>query len=353
MDETNSFMDEISYDEIQSMMDNALGNNTFDFGEYVGRLVNGDTAFSGQEFIHTVINGLQDNFIQERQSYLSLIMLALMGAVLANFSKLLQGKEVAGMAFYSVYMIFFSVLAAAFAQLNGVAQDALGRLFDFMKVLAPAYFMCLSFTQGAAAGSIYYEFILVLILFADMVLLNIIMPMIQLYFFLQLANQISERDLFSKMAKLIGDIVKLAMKTMIGIVMGINVVQGLILPSVSEMKNNTLVRFSSMVPGVGNTISNVAGTVLGAGNLVKNAVGVTGVIVVFIMCALPLAKLLLAKLSYQFMSAIVQPVSDIRIVRCLEAVTETLSMEMYAVGSGCLMFVISIAIISSMTNINI
>lgn len=353
MEGTDSLMEEISYDEIQAMMDNALGNNAFDFGDYVGSLVSGEVSFSAQEFLHTIISGVQDNFIHERQSYLLLILLALMGAVLANFSKLLQGKEVAGMAFYSVYMIFFSVLSAAYAQLNGVAFDTLNRLLDFVKVLAPTYFMCLSFTQGAAMGSVYYQFILVLIVLAEIVLLNVIMPMIQIYFFLQIANQISERDLFSKMAKLIADIVKFVMKTMLGLVMGINVVQGLILPSVSEMKNNTLVRFSSMVPGVGNTISNVAGTVLGAGNLVKNAVGVTGVIVVFIMCALPLAKILLAKICYQFMSAIVQPVSDIRIVRCLEAITETLSMEMYAVGSGCLMFVISIAIISSMTNINI
>ena len=52
---------------------------------------------------------------------------------------------------------------------------------------------------------------------------------------------------------------------------------------------------------------------------------------------------------YQAVVVFIQPVSDKRIIKCLGAVVETLKMQIYAVGAGVMMFVISIAIISAMT----
>ena len=48
-------------------------------------------------------------------------------------------------------------------------------------------------------------------------------------------------------------------------------------------------------------------------------------------------------------NSFIQPVSDKRIVNCLDAVTDAVKMQIYAVGTGCMMFVISIALISAMT----
>lgn len=83
------------------------------------------------------------------------------------------------------------------------------------------------------------------------------------------------------MAELVKDLVTLALKTMFGIMMGINVIQGLIVPVSAELQNSTLIKAGGAIPGVGNTISTVTNTVLVAAKLVKNAVGVAGVIAVF------------------------------------------------------------------------
>ena len=59
-------------------------------------------------------------------------------------------------------------------------------------------------------------------------------------------------------------------------------------PLAAEAKNSALVKVGSMVPGIGNTISSAASSVLLAGSLVKNAVGVAGIVVLIIICAMPL-----------------------------------------------------------------
>ncbi|HBA97519.1 MAG TPA: hypothetical protein DCZ23_05365, partial [Lachnospiraceae bacterium] len=53
-----------------------------------------------EETVKFILNGIHDNIIQEKNLYIYLIIIAVMGAVIANFSKLLQGKKVAETAFY-------------------------------------------------------------------------------------------------------------------------------------------------------------------------------------------------------------------------------------------------------------
>lgn len=348
-DITDSIMQEISDNDIQKVIDETLNGSSFDFLDYVGNIVNGQNPFSFEETIKFILNGIRDNIVQEKNIYIYLIIIAIMGAIIANFSKLLQGKKVAETAFYMVYMLFFSVLAVSFAQINSVAAQTLQKVFDFIKVFSITYFTCITFTYGSIAGSVFYEFTLIMMNVASYIIVKFALPAIEFYFFLRIASQISEEDMFSRLANLIKDIVNISLKTMFGIIMGINVVQGLVVPVAAEAKNSVIVKMGSSIPGIGNTISSVASTVLCAGKLVKNAVGIVGILIVVIICVIPLLKIFTNKLIYQIISAFIQPVSDKRIVNCLDAAVAALKMQVYAVGTGCMIFIISIALISAMT----
>lgn len=350
MESVQSFFDEISYDQIQDMMDGILGQQSFSFSEYVGNLIQGKQTGSLEQILHAVFQGLTSNMIQEKKMIIYLLVIAVIGAVFTNFSKLLQGKQVAQTAFFAVYLLFFSVLSASFCQVTQLAAETMEKLLDFMRVLVPAFFISMSFSQGGTAASVYYEFTLVMITVVNTVLVKFALPAINLYFFLQVSNYLAEEDMFSKMAELIRDVVKMVMKTMFGIVMGMNVIQGLIVPVTAQVKNMTVVRMGGSIPGIGNTISSVAQTVLCAGTLVKNAVGVTGVLVVFLICAVPLLHMVFSQMLYQLVAAIIQPVSDKRLVSSLGGTVEAIRMLIYAVGMGAMLFVTSIAIISAMTS---
>lgn len=350
MEEAEQVWDEISSAEIQRMMDGMLGSQSFSFSEYVTSLVHGQLPVSLEEAIRTICNGLAANMIQEKKLYVYLILLAVIGAVLGNFASLLQGKQVADTAFYAVYLLFFSVLLSAFTQVAGIAEDTLTQLLDFMKVLSPSYFMTMAFSQGTVTSGVYYQFTLLMITLVDYVLVKFALPAIHIYFLLRIANQLSERDMFTKMAELIHDTVKFVMKTMFGIMMGMNVIQGLVLPVTSQLEHSAAVKLSGAIPGVGNTISSVTSTILCAGTLVKNAVGVAGVFVVLFYCGVPLLRLVVSRFLFQLSNAVIQPVSDARVVSCIGAVVESLKLLTYAVFVGCMMFVVSIALMSAMTS---
>ena len=154
------------------MMDELLGEQSFSFMGYVEKLIQGQMPFSVEDVAYNLMNGLAANIMQERKMFVYLILIAVVGAVMGNFSSLLQGRQVAETAFYVVYLLFFSVLLTAFSQTARIAEDTLNSLLDFMKVLCPAYFISMTFSQGAMASGAYYEFTLVMITVVDWILVK-------------------------------------------------------------------------------------------------------------------------------------------------------------------------------------
>lgn len=347
--DTDAMIQELSGQDIQEMLDSVLGDNSFSFTQYISDIVNGKMHCSVQEAGSLLLQGILSDLQQQKGMYLFILLLAVMGAVITNLSRLLQGKQVAETAFYGVYMLFFAVLTSAFAKVSLVAVGTLTDLVDFMKVLTPSYFISMTFAQGATASTVYYEFFLVVITVANVLLVKLSIPVIHVFFLLKIANELSEEEMFSKMAELLYDFLKMALKTVLGIVMGINVIQGLIVPVSAEVERSVWVKAGSALPGVGNTISTVSGTLLCAARLVKNAVGITGVLAIVLLCGIPLLKLIVWKFGYQLVAAVVQPVSDQRVIRCLGAVSQAVELLIRAVATGAMLFILSILIICTMT----
>ena len=345
----DSLMDELSYDQIQQMLDQMMGDNSFSFSDMVQSLIHDGKA----DVLHNMTTMLRkmvfSSFLLDRKMFVSLLAIALVGAVFSNFSKILQGREVAKTAFYIVYMLFFVTLSSSFLQVAQLAGDTLENLLAFIKVMIPAFFISLSFTQGGVAAGAYYEFALAMIMVVNWLLVGLALPAIHLYFFLQVVNQLSEQDMFSKMAELIRDGVRFGVKAVFGLMMGMNVIQGLIIPVSAEVKNMAVVRMGGALPGVGGSISSVLQSVLCAGKLVKNAVGVAGVVAVFCMCAVPLLQMVVSRVLLQLAAAILQPVSDGRLIRGLGGAVKAVDLYIYTVGVGALLFISSIAVISAFT----
>ena len=135
-----------------------------------------------------------------------------------------------------------------------------------------------------------------------------------------------------------------------GIVLGLNVIQGMILPYVDAVKNSTLEKALEAVPVVGKGAGVVTKMVLGSGILIKNTMGVAAVIILAAMILIPVIKLLLLAFMYQCAAAAMEPVCDKRLVSCLGAVAEGHKILIRLVVSSFALFVLVIAVVCSATN---
>lgn len=67
MEEADRVWDEISSVDIQQMMDQMLGDQTFSFSEYVTSLMHGQLLVSVESIFRTIVDGLAANLTRKRK----------------------------------------------------------------------------------------------------------------------------------------------------------------------------------------------------------------------------------------------------------------------------------------------
>lgn len=341
---------DIDYQEIQSVIDDVLNaDDKIDFEEYVMNLITGKNSFS----LKSIGNDLKDAIKNEINSNIGtltgLISIAVIAAVFTNFSHAFQNSQIAETGFYIAYLLLFSILTVSFIAAAKLAGDTLTAILEFMKALIPSYFITVAFSSGAATSLAYYQATLFLISFVDVLLIRLVIPMINIFLIVSMANNLSKDDLLSKLSELISIIIKWLLKTLLAVVVGVNAIQGLILPVADSIKKSVFLKAAGSIPGVGNVIGSVAESVIGAGVLLKNAIGVAGVIVVIVICAIPIIKLVITVLIYRVSCAAVQPISDKRMLNCVNASAEAAGLLLQTVFVGAVLFLLTITIIAAST----
>jgi len=107
----------------------------------------------------------------------------------------------------------------------------------------------------------------------------------------------------------------------------------------------------SFIPVVGGMMADAVEVVVGGSLLVKNALGVLGLLVLFLMLAFPMAKILALVVIYRVATALLQPISDARLVDALGTLADTLTVLMASVATAAVMFFVGILVIVGVGNL--
>lgn len=342
--------EDIDYNEIQNVIDQVLqADEKINFEEYVMKILSGEKTFSlksiGEDLKEGILNEINSNL----GTLTGLISIAIIAAVFTNFSYAFQNSQIAETGFYIAYLLLFSIITVSFIAAARLASTTLSAILEFMKALVPSYFIAVAFSSSATTSIAYYEGTLFLITFVDAILIHVIIPMTNIFLIISMANNLSKDDLLSKLAELISTVIKWILKSLLAVVIGLNAIQGLILPVADSIKRSIFIKAAGSIPGVGNVLGSVTESVIGAGVLLKNAIGVAGVVVIIVICAVPIIKLVVTALIYRISCAVVQPISDKRILNCVSASAEAAGLLLQTIFVGAILFLLTITIVAATT----
>jgi stage III sporulation protein AE len=342
--------DDINYDDIQEVIDNIMDReDAMDFGDYVGKLMSGEEAFSLSAIGNKLVQSISGEFKAHITTFGRLISIALIAAIFTNLSMAFKYHQVSETGYYVTYLLLFGLLISSFISASHIASTVIREVLDFMKALVPAYFMSVAFCSGSLSSFTFYKVALILITLVDFIIIKVLIPMVNFYLIIVLANNLSKEDMLSKLAGLLELIIKWTLRSLLAAVIGFQAIQGLIVPVADQVKRSTVFKASSALPGVGNAIGSVAETVIGAGILLKNAIGVAGLVVIIVICSIPMVQLTVVTLIYRFSSAALQPISDKRIIECISASAKSAEMLLQCVLVGAILFLLTITIVAIST----
>lgn len=309
-----------------------------------------------EEAVGQALEGFYENItgeiMQNRELLVRLVVLVIIAAIFSNYSSLLKFSYVGEQGFYITYLMIAVLLMQSFTLVYDLAEETVYYIKDIMECLLPAFYMSVVLCGGLTTSQMVNSMFLWMLSFVEKTLLVIILPAIRIYFLIALLNQINTQDRFSKLAGLLKQGIRFLLKAIVTGIIGLNVMKSILVPVYDNAKYNVLQKGLSVIPG-GASLSGLSTILLGAGVLIKNSVGITAVIVLLVLGSIPLLKIFCFYIVYRVILALVQPISDKRILSGIQAAADSTGILLRAAATSIVLSVLSIAIVILTTNVKL
>lgn len=342
--------DTFDFREINKAIQEIVPEKKMEFGETVMRVLTGETDLSADLLIRLLENRLFYEFQAGRKGLIQILLLAIIASLFANLSGVLKSQQISEIGFYVLYMLLISISLHSFQIVIDSATAGIENLLVFMKALGPVYFLAVALTSGSGTSIAFYQMVLFFIYMIELLVVNFLIPLLHIYMVVKILDHISSESYLSKFAELIEWGIAWTSKTLLAAVVGLNVIQGLIAPAVDSLKRGILQKGVETLPGIGDAIGGATEVLLGTAVLMKNGIGAAGAIICILICAVPVLQIFGITFLYKVAAALIQPISDPRIVGCVSAVGDGSRLLLKLVCMTGLLFLITIAIVAATTS---
>jgi stage III sporulation protein AE len=204
------------------------------------------------------------------------------------------------------------------------------------------------------SAAIFHPLIIFMIHTTGTAIYLVIFPLLFLSTLLHAVSSISERYKVTQLANLMRSIAVGLLGFFVTVFLGVMSIQG----ASGAITDGVTIRTAkyvtgNFVPVVGRMFSDASETVVGASLLVKNAVGISGVVILVLLCAFPAVKILVLALIFKVSAAILQPMGDSPIIQCLHTIGKNMIYVFAALAAIGFMFFLAITIIITAGNLSV
>lgn len=342
-------IDLLDLSEVEKATSNLKG---FDLKKTMTDAITGKQSISPTE----IIKGLGALVFGEMGDYFNLMgrlmVLAIFCTILSTVGTSLNNKSTSEVAFYICYMVLIITLAESFIVSMNIAYKATEQMTLTMKASIPVMVTLLISTGNVASGSLFQPIVIASVQIGAAIIKNTVLPLVFFVSVLQIVSNISEDFKIDALVGLAYGAIKWILRGLVTLFVGLMGIYGLTTPLVDGTINKAAKSMTSaFVPVVGEALSGTVDLVMNCGAIVKNSYTVGIIIALLSICAVPLIKIFLCMIVYQISAALIQPISDKRIVKCIGGMGKTTGYLLGTLTTLMVLFILNMLILVGVSNI--
>lgn len=342
--EINNLYDYITEIKMKNEMLNDMDPRTF----VEGFMKTGENGLSFKNLFNYVIRFVFKEVIVSMQLIGSLIIIAIVCAMLNNLQSAFNNESLSSIAYFACYGVMIVMITKSFYIVVELTKSTIFSMTDFMAALMPVLMMLLASVGGFAEATLLDPIIMGFATVSSRIYVDIIIPIIFMSFVLQFVNNISSDYKIKNLTKLLKQIAIWIQLIVLTLFIGVITLRSIAATTIDQVTIKTA-KFAvdNFIPVVGKALSDAISTVAGYSLLLKNAISGLGLIIIIIIVLFPIIKLLILAFLYKLAAALIEPISDARTIDCMNSVGDSILLLMSCVISVSIMFFIMIAIVAS------
>lgn len=255
-------------------------------------------------------------------SCISLLLLGILAAFLSHLSAVFKEKGIGDVAICFSYLTGSVFLLNLFFSMVETAFSLIGTLVGFTEVIIPIFYFAVAMTRHITTAAGFYQLNLLLLYAVEVIIPEVVVPMVSAYVYLSVLSGLSGDDLFSGFLKFLKKCLSMLQKSALLVVSGAGVMKKLLHGATDGMNLTIWQKTFGAVPAVGDLSEAVTGIMVGTSVLIKNGLGISVFLIVILLVFAPLLKLFLIAFALQFIASFIGVFGDKKFSICVERVSE-------------------------------
>lgn len=308
-------------------------------------LIKGESIFDFKQ----VFIGLLEIFFSEVLGNLNIliqiIVITIISALLINLQGAFEKDSVGEIGLFTCYLILASLVIKSFVICINLGQNTVNKMVDFMQIILPVLLTLLVAIGGVTTKLLFNPIVIGIINLISIAIKNFVFPVIFFSFIIGIISKISERVQFNKLSELLRQIIVAVISISMVIFIGIMSIYGIGAKIDGVSIRTAKFAVDQFVPIIGKFLSDAVETVVVYSGVLKNAIGLVGVLSLFLICIVPIFKIIALIFIYKVATVIIEPIADENVVNFFEEVNKSLLLILVCILAITIMFFITISII--------
>ena len=338
-------LDKLGLEEV----DGAAGDIFEEGGFSLSETVRGIAANGWQISLSDILSALVQNIFSEIFLQISLMRRILFIAILCGFLKSLEdsfgGKAASELGFYICYILLIYIVMTSFYDSAQMVINTADELIVLLKAMLPTFITRLTLSGGAVQGGVMGPFIMGSAGIISYAIRIIIVPAIGLTAMLKIANNISDKGILSNLSGLMEKIISICLKGCAFGFMAVCTLQRTGASGINGVIAKTAKSAVGAVPVVGDVMEGAIDTAANLTGLLRGSLGIGTAILIVTVVLTPVIKLGVIWLIYKFAAAVIEPVSEPRLIKALSAAGDFSALLIGALFVVAVMFIFSAIIL--------
>ncbi len=337
-----------------SVLDNLLrdllpGRST-DSMDFIEEVLKGNWALDPALFWRYIAGTITGVFDDWRRLFISVLVLFILVALVSNLMSALknEGAAKAAKTFFIVCQLV--VLINAFHEVLGIVEEAMTRMIEFLKLMIPAYMICIAAAGSGLTALIFYKLLLGFLCLIEGIVAASLTTVVEGYVMLGVVESVWGEERFKGLMDLIKKGLQWVLKMMIVVMSGSSILQVIITPVVDKTNNAVIQKTAGAIPGIGDVIESVSSVTLASAIAVKNSLGVLILVALILLIAAPVIKSFMILLIIRVSGALGSICGEKQMMKCVEYISEAGFMLLRILITVTTLFFVTIAAVTNATS---
>ncbi len=265
-----------------------------------------------------------------------------------------QEKHGAKVAGYGCFLLVAAFMVRDLIDQAKLAADTVERMSGGMQHLFPILLTLLAAVGGSNGSALFQPAVVAAAGTMTTAIHRVVLPLATSSALVSMVDHLEEENRFSRLASLLHTAATWTLGICFTVFLGVIVTQGLGASALDGVTIRTAkYALDNFIPVVGGLFADTVDTLVGGSLLIQNALGTTGLLLILGICLMPLMQTLGTVVLYRGTAAVLQPVAEGRILKCMESYAEALMLLFIVELCAAAMYVLLIAQILAMTNLTV